>query len=369
MKAIIALVLAFAITANCGLLKNVPAKDAVLSLAQIDQHPLGKSLLSLMSLHMKAEGPLEDLPILLQQINDDVSTQWQANEDKHVADEDHCKSEGSRLSALIALHGHQWALDASIIHENAEAIVRLEGHLETAQLELQSNEERTTAGQAQRDSEHATYETDIANIADAIDAVREATTLLNSLRAGTSFVQLKGKMQKIQARLESTKSTKHTHIYTPLLKALAQITSKADKEIINRILDLLSSLETQLVQGRATIEETEATQAALWASELENLIAEHKRLVDDIDATETELKSRRQTVEDATSDQSSQGQQIKTNTAALIVTQNECAVKRANYALLARELDRELELIVALQDHFNARLAGLTEYISSAPQA
>jgi hypothetical protein len=335
---IVALVLAFAITANCGLLKNVPSKAPVLSLVQIDQHPLGKSLLSLMSLHMKAEGPLEDLPVLLQQIYDDVAAQDAANEAQHASDVEYCRNTISHLASVVWYHGTQFALQTNIRVTNQEALVRLEAHLETVDLEIARNEKRTAEGTAERESQHAAYVSDIANIDDAIDAVREAITLLNSLRAGTSFVQLKGKMQKVQARLENTKSAKHTHIYTPLLKALAQITSKADKEVIARILEFLNTLSTQLVTGRATIEETEATQHALWTRELADLTAEHQRLVEDKEATEAEIASREQAIADATELSHFHEGETKSNTVSLTFTRNDCAVREANYERTRDEL-------------------------------
>lgn len=366
---IVALVLAFAITANCGLLKNVPSKAPVLSLMQIDQHPLGKSLLSLMALHMKAEGPLEDLPVLLQQIYDDVQTQIAENDLQHEEDEAYCADTENRLVSLISYHGAQFGIQGEIKEENEDALVRLNAHLEAAEIDLANNEQRTADGTAERQRQHDLYVGDLADNVDAIDATREAITLLNALRAGTSFVQLKGKMQKVQARLENTKTSKHTHIYTPLLKALAQITSKADKEVIARILDLLNNLAAQLEQARATIEETEATQAALWDQELADLTEEHARLVQDIEDTEADIANREEIVADATEAQQFHLENTRTNTENLILTKDECEVKRENYELTSEELARETDLVAALQDHFNSRFGGLSEYINSAPSA
>ncbi len=246
---------------------------------------------------MKAQGPLQDLPILLQQIYDDLDIQYNQNEQQHARDVEYFTQTIEDLKRTIRVHGEGYALQQHINSEAKASLARLQEHLAAVVAQLESNERRTSEGTAQREQQHALYESDLADNIDAISACQEAIQLLNALRSGTSFVQLKNKFQKVAERLQSTKTSKHTHVYTPLIKALAQISSKADQEVIKRILDLLNNLLAQLQQAKATIEQTEATQAALWAEELENLIEEHARLSTDKSNTEESIEEREETIQ------------------------------------------------------------------------
>jgi len=189
------------------------------------------------------------------------------------------------------------------------------------------------------------------------------------MKAGTSFVQLKSKFQKVTERLESTKSSTHSHIYTPLIKALAQITSKADREAIGRILDLLTSLLGQLQAARGTIEETEATQAALWEQELHDLTEEHVRLIADQATTTEDIEIRTQTVADATENMHFNFDAAQVAVENFKILTAECEAKQAAYERVRDELAREIEVVAALQEHVANSFGGFSEYIGSAPQA
>jgi hypothetical protein len=370
MKAIfITLVFAFALTANCGLLKQVSNKAPVLALAQIDQHPLGKSLLSLMQLHMKAQGPIQDLPILMQQIYDDLSVQYQENENTHDRNVAYCAEEIARYRQNLGYHGKQYGVQQTVKVQSEKALVELRAKLADLIARTEENERRTAEGTAQREHDHAIYESDIADNIDAIDASTEAINLLNALRAGTSFVQLKNKFQKVSDKLDQTKSAKHGHIYTPIIKALAQISSKADKEAIGRILELLTSLLAQLQSARATIEETEVTQASLWAQELSDLTAEHAILVSSRAETEDAIEDREETLASAIEQMANHIIGVESNAQNLKNQRDQCAAWEEAYQTVRAELEREQEIVAALQDHFDSKLAGLQGYIDSAPAA
>jgi len=357
------------LTASCGLLKEVPQKAPLLALAQINEHPLGKSILSLASIHMKAQGPLEDLPVLLQEIYDDLISQQAQTEAQHERDTQYCTETEAVLRTDITRHGIAYGLYKGIKRDNEAALVNLHAHLDEVEAFLEANERRTADGTAQREQQHATYETDLANNIDAIDACSQAISLLNAMRAGTSFIQLKNKFQKVQERLEATKSSTHSHIYTPLIKALAQITSKADKEAIGRILDLLTSLLGQLQAARGTIEETEATQAAFWDQELADLTSEHARLSQDEIDTTADIETREETVADATENMTFNFNAAQAALENLNNLEAECAAKEAAYEKVRDELAREVEVVAALQEHIANSFGGFSEYIGSAPQA
>jgi flagellin-specific chaperone FliS len=369
MRAIIALILAFAITANCSLLKAPVSVAPVLSLVQIDQHPLGKSLISLAALHMKAQGPLQDLPILLQQIYDDLSVQYQENENIHDQRVQYCTETIAALRAAIRRLGQSYALHQSVQFETEDALVRHNAHLESVIAAIADNEHQTEEGKALRTSQHELYVVDLADNIDAIEASKEAIQLLNALRAGTSFVQLKNKFQKVSEKLDNTKNSKHAHIYTPIIKALAQISSKADKEAIGKILELLTNLLSQLESARATIETTEATQAAAWATKLGELEAEHAFLVQDKADTEATIEEKEEILADALEQQEAALKQLENNTINLTNTQAECKAWEESYQTIRAELEREQEIVAAIQAHFESKLAGLQEYIDNAPAA
>jgi len=322
-----------------------------------------------MSLHVKAQGPLQDLPVLLQEIHDDLDTQTAQNEDQHNKDVQYCTDTILSLQNSIADHARQFNTNKQINKDATAALAKLEATLEELNTRLAANEKRTTEGTAQRAQQHDTYEADIADNIDAIDACGQAIQLLNALRSGTSFVQLKNKFSKVSERLQATKSSKHAHIYTPIIKALAQITSKADQEIIGRILDLLTNLQSQLQAAKATIETTETTQAALWETELETLTEEHATLTSQIAQTELDIEDRQETIQVSDEAMKSHINAAVNAANTLTAVEAECKAKEENYQNVKTELSRETEIVQALQDHFNTKLAGLQDYIDNAPAA
>jgi len=287
---------------------------------------------------MKAQGPLQDLPVLLQQIYDDLQKQHDDNEDQHDRDVEYCDTTLESLKSSITEHTGKYAFYKQEVKDTTAALEKLYDDLAQNEADIKTNERRTEEGTAQRQQQHDLYVKDLADNNDAIEACSLAIQLLNSLRSGTSFVQLKSKFEKVTEKLQSTKSINHAHIYTPIIKALAQISSKADQEIIIKILNLLDSLLKQLKEAKTTIENTEKEQADSWATALQNLKNEHDNLTARNRQLKEDIKQKEDNLESAKKNEDHHAYMAYSEAKLYSATQSECESKQANYEKVKAEL-------------------------------
>lgn len=114
---------------------------------------------------------------------------------------------------------------------------------------------RIEEGQAARDVERAKFEALMAEHQSGIEACEEAISLIASLGGGGSFIQLKGRIKSVSKKLtEMTKLGDKFEAYAPLISSLAEIASKAEPNVVTKILDLLRELKAQIETTRAADE-------------------------------------------------------------------------------------------------------------------
>ncbi len=115
--------------------------------------------------------------------------------------------------------------------------------------------------------------------ASGIEACEEAISLISSLGGGGSFIQLKGRIKSVSKKLtEMTKLGDKFEAYAPLISSLAEIASKAEPNVVTKILDLLRELKAQIETTRAADEAWEQTRKELWESELADLTNQRNNL-------------------------------------------------------------------------------------------
>jgi len=79
---------------------------------------------------------------------------------------------------------------------------------------------------------------------EGLAACTEAIQLISSLGAGSSFIQLKGRIKAVSKKLESmTHLNEKYAAYAPLISSLSQIASNAPPGVVTQIIGLIKALK------------------------------------------------------------------------------------------------------------------------------
>jgi len=365
---LVTLIFAFAMFGNATLLKRAGVQGPTMSLAQINQTPLGSQILSLAQLQMKAQGTVNSIADLLQEIYNDLDNQRIANEKQHEQDEAYCNENDARLVEELETASDNFLAQQNVRDTAVNNLAQLRPKLQDIQDELARDRQALSDGQAQRDRQHNTYLNDVKENSDAIAACGEALKLLNSLLGGSSFIQLKDRFAKVSAQMEATKPTSHAHIYGPIIRALAQITTKADPAAIKRIVELIENLSDQLKAALQTIEADEAQQAEDWAA----LRAQLEKEIRDGEASEKQtqkLIAENESTRDNAQERMHQLElQIESVSHELKTLRNDCEVKRREYERRKNGIAGELAIMEKLIEHFANSSVEIQDFLTGAPE-
>lgn len=123
--------------------------------------------------------------------------------------------------------------------------------------DIANNEKSYDEELTSRTHQHAVWVEKDAQHVDQIEAIDEASKIVQHLQAGVAFAQLKSRFEKVQAKLQEGKHA----LLKPLISSLTQLASKVDNKSIIKILELLAQIRQQLVASRASLLATEERQA------------------------------------------------------------------------------------------------------------
>ena len=272
---------------------------------QLDKHHFGNTLLSTIAIHMATGAPLEEIEVLLANVRQDLIDQQDDADNTFEESKANINDLLDQFDNLRNYHSTERENNENILEENQNNLETANNDLDNTDNAIDNNARRLEEGQETRDVRHQEYENVNQEYEDAIEAVDEAITLVRHLRAGSSFIQLKGRFQKVQNKFaEHVKNSKHAHLYTPIISALTQLASKADQDTVRRILDLLADLRDALVNSKAADGAVEDQEAEDWENlrddlenERETLNAKRSALESSIDTFQNIVEESSQNIE------------------------------------------------------------------------
>jgi hypothetical protein len=320
--------------------------------------------LSTIAIHMTTGAPLEEIEVLLANVRQDLIDQ-QANDDETWQE---AEANGNDLleqfDNLRNYHNAERENNENILEENQNNLQVASQDLDNTNTAIDNNARRLEEGQETRDVRHQEWENLNQEYEDAIEAVDEAITLVRHLRAGSSFIQLKGRFQKVQNKFtEHVKKSKHAHLYTPIISALTQLASKADQDTIRRILDLLADLRDALVNSKAADGAIEDTESEDWENLRNDLENERETLNAKRSALESAIQTFQSIVEESSENIEYHTVQYE-NANDNWDSENEYVENlRQQYEGTKAARDTELDIITRLNEHFQDKIKGLKEYL------
>ena len=263
----------------------------------MDRGHFGNTLLSTISIHLSAEAPIEDVNTLLADIKNQLQDDQSADDLKNATNQANCDKNIQEFESNIDYHTQGLASNEQLLSDTQDLLKTAEENHDQTISDLTSNNERYSDGEATRAEESEDYEARIQDHEDALSAVAEAQQLVQSLQSGALFIQLKTRFAKITAKLNEHKA-KHI-LYQPIIKSLAELASRADQEVVKKILALLKSLTDALNESKVGEDATEEQQAADWAQLSTDLLAERQTLTQKKQSLEESIESYKKIISDA----------------------------------------------------------------------
>ncbi|KAM3138351.1 hypothetical protein pb186bvf_009627 [Paramecium bursaria] len=336
-------------------------KDTKTILAEIDADNFGNSILSTVQMYLNARGKADEVILLLNQILAGLVDEQNKHDNVRRVDQTACTRIINDLENSIAYHTTQVQVNANLRDENQKAQDEAEVDVRQTVQDIESNEKTYAQEDANRNKQHETFVRKNQEHLDAIQAVDEATKLVQHLSLGATFAELRPRFEAVQKKLIENES--HGALFQPIVTALTELATKVDQKAIKRILQLLSQLRQQLVDARTNLEDTENRQAQRWVEFSSHLTNEHNRLVDRKNQLEQSIQSYRANVQTATHFFEVHTLELEQANEALAAQEVWCEHQENIYANSSSERQRQTEILTRIQEHLSEKLTATSQYL------
>jgi len=240
---------------------------------------MGNAILSQVSLHLSASGDLDDIIALINTLLANIEAMKEESDAFHAQARASCNRLIPEYSNKMAYHAEQRDICQNIVNETTDLRAEAMTQLDNTIAELISVNARIEEGTATREDEHARYELLMAEHDSGIAACQEAVSLISSLGAGGSFIQLKGRIKAVGKKLaDMTHLDAKFQAYAPLITSLTELANSATPGAVQQIVQLLSALRAQIENTRAADDSWEQERKTMWDNELTDLTNQRDNL-------------------------------------------------------------------------------------------
>eukprot|EP01016_Furgasonia_blochmanni_P027517 TRINITY_DN28_c0_g1_i3.p1 TRINITY_DN28_c0_g1~~TRINITY_DN28_c0_g1_i3.p1 ORF type:complete len:406 (-),score=208.35 TRINITY_DN28_c0_g1_i3:74-1291(-) len=338
------------------------------SLAEIDEHPFGKTLMSHAQLHMATNGPIEEINALLVQIRDDLFQQQKSLDQRWNHEKTVCSS------AITSLEGDVVRIqknldDSTERNANAEKTIReSEEALSITNDNIDDNTDKIETGEHNRDYDRNIFVSKNDEYDELIAAIDEAVSLLKSLGSQGAFIQVGKEVNKIKETMikHQARRAEFMNLYTPVIQALAELSEKdVDPEQLQNVISLLGVLRKALADAKNSDQAAEDKAVADWDQLYKDLLAEKNNLHND----KSQLLKR---IQEAKATREATEVEISTYTGLLGVTRNALSIKtdtcnadEAAYNEATTQNGINQDVVDRLIQYFTANVDKIADYIRS----
>eukprot|EP01017_Pseudomicrothorax_dubius_P037125 TRINITY_DN53_c0_g1_i1.p1 TRINITY_DN53_c0_g1~~TRINITY_DN53_c0_g1_i1.p1 ORF type:complete len:372 (-),score=137.43 TRINITY_DN53_c0_g1_i1:253-1368(-) len=362
MKAFFVLALCVAIVAAVGdkLRKGDP--NAILS--EIDSTSFGNTILSTIAIQLATNGPLEEIAVALNQARKLIEKQQEEDDDGNRTNQAQCDTTISTFQQQVALHTTQRGENLKILESSQGALDQANVDLREAIKGLQVNDKRLSTGQSERENQNAAYNQATEEHEQGIKAIDAALKLLNHLKSGTSFIQLKRKFEAVTDQLVETQhSSSKGHLYTPLIESLTQLADHASPEIIDKIIKLFNELRNSFVQDKQSLTKIENQQVEAWSSLKADLETERETLQTKRADLERQIEGYQKIIQDADNNVKFHTVELGKAEENLANQDRLCTQLSEDYASRTEERKREMDIIHRVIESFEKKIKTMSEFV------
>lgn len=298
-------------------------------LKKLDKSHFGNTILSTIAIHLSTESPIEDVSTLLSEIRQQLQDDQTAEDLQNSTNQAICDKNIQEFQNNIDLLSQTLSSNEQLLSDTQELLIKANDNYEQTLTDLASNNERYSQGETSRLQENSDYLTKMQDHEAALEAVAEAQQLVQSLRNGALFIQLRNKFNKITTKLKEHK-TKH-FLYQPIIKSLTELASRADQETVNKILALLQSLADALNESKTSEENTEEKRKADWEQLSQDLLEERQTLTQKKQGIEENIDSYSNIIRDTENKINQYTSELENNKKMLQGQEAWCEETRNNY--------------------------------------
>lgn len=339
----------------------VPKSDFNSVLAEIDNHHFGNTILSAISVQLSTEAPIEQVSALLTQVTNQLKNDQGEADKRNQTEQAGCNKEIAQYNENIDFHSRQLAAFRQKKANNEQLKATAQSELAQTNADLTENAAAIKSGTETRARNHQEWQREHKEHTEAIAAIDEATVLIQHLKTGTSFVQLKNHFSRVTGTMEAYK---HKHaLWTPVIQAMAQLANRADQATVKKILDLLANIRANLEKSLGVEQKQEEDQVALWKTTLANLLKQKASLLAKKRSLEANIVTYTKIIEESQQKIEEHSAELEENRQGLKEKTEWCEERSATYLAESAERARELDILRQLQQHFEKKVAHMKEYL------
>jgi len=342
-------------------------------LAEINQHPFGKTILAAVATNLRVKTPISDVQDLLQQIlNGLVADASLAQQNYNTANANLVAqiSDDTQLIATItaSINSLQASLDA-----NSESLSENQNTLASVQTALQAASDDLAGLYSDYAVKKPNYDQDLLDLSEAIAACTQAQTTMSTYSSATasSLIQIassaKTELQQFSEKMGSMKSklSKHGTMYSPLIHELLAMTQDPESDQANAVVTLLGQLITLLNQAYSNLSNQASTYEANYANQVAtdqaNIAAFQAQLLT-IQGDISNLQS--QIAQEQTQIATSKGLLSDAQT-QLSNAQNALSTLESDYVTASANYQTLIGLLNQVINQFNNNVAGVDDWTAS----
>ncbi|CAK80730.1 unnamed protein product (macronuclear) [Paramecium tetraurelia] len=328
-----------------GLALSKLATDPKVVLAEIDNNHMGKTFLNAIQISLATGSPVHEIQSYINNIRFIKTPIFISKIHKpHVTD-------------CFTISLQTWH-----IIKNTNNLQRSLNKIAEVSVEIEENSKKTNAGQSERDLQYAEFQSKIKDHAEAISAIDEAYALIEHLSGGSSFIQVKGRFNKVLSRLQS-QSTSSGLLFQPILTMMTQLSAKSDSDTAKKVLQLLSNLRVQIVESKSSDEDIEKQQSLNWQQFLSDLTNERNTLSDQRQNLEQAILNYQSIIEESQGKVEYHAAEVERNQSNLDGQDQWCRQQQDIYQMETQSRVQLQDLISRISDHIQDKIVTLKEYL------
>ncbi|KAM3146373.1 hypothetical protein pb186bvf_001342 [Paramecium bursaria] len=331
-------------------------------LAEIDEYHVGNTFMNAIQIAMANGSPVPEIQSYINNIRF-MLEQEQKDADAYIQNtQQQCQKLLLDFSTNYAYHASQLKAHQRIVEENNNNLQRSLNKIAEVSVEIEDNIKKTNRGQSERDVQYAEFQSKIKDHSEAIAAIDEAYSLIEHLQGGASFIQVKGRFNKVLQRLLNQPKSFQL-LFQPIGNMMNQIASKQGSDAAKKILQLLSNLRIQISDTKSSDEDIEQQQSANWEKFLGDLTNEKNTLQDQRQNLEQAILNYQSIVQESEEKVEYHSIEFERNKQNVEMQDQWCRQQQDLYTLDTQSRRETLQLISLIVDHIQDKIVTLKEYL------
>ncbi|EAR83961.3 trichocyst matrix protein T4-B, putative (macronuclear) [Tetrahymena thermophila SB210] len=337
-------------------------RETNVALAEMRRSAFGATILSTIQLNLAAMYDVSPITTLVDQILQSLQESQAAADYRNSTNQVRCDQNIEQFSRQIKDTQNTISSLQSQINSNQDSLQRDNYALQQASEDYDNTDISIDKGTVDREDAHERWEQSDKEITEALNALDEATKLIQHMVHGVSFAQIKSRYDKVLEKLTTNKS-KHSTLFKPLIIALSQLSSQLNNDSIQKILNLLQNLRQALTDAQDEGRVAEETAQNLWQKLLEQLQInkqkyddEKQRLTDQIISISALLNQQKNSLEN-------NNNSLENFIIQLQDEQTLCQKQSLDYEDETKENQKESAILMELKEHLNEKFSQVVEFI------